>query len=198
MDDIRVTNIRQLGVLVIFAFALTVLGNGCATTKYTDTETPRGATEQLLLSTAAERSATRIKVPDFHGVPLYLEVTGFTKDAEFAKETVASELLARGAVIVTEAAKATYTVKILVQAFGTDQKEWFLGIPAMTAIVPIPEIALFKRRRQTARSRLRYTVIDTRTGRIVGQAQEAEGKTTSIRWTVLFFTFKWSDGAAQP
>lgn len=198
MSDARGTNVRQFGVLVMCACAVTVLGNGCATTKYRDTETPRGATEQLLLSTAAERSATKITVPGVLGVPLYLDVTGFTKDAEFAKETVASELLARGAVIVTEAIKATYTVKILVQAFGTDQKEWFLGIPAMTAIVPIPEIALLKRRRQTARSRLRYTVIDTRTGRIVGQAQEAKGKTTSIRWTVLFFTFKWTDGAAQP
>lgn len=189
---------RQLGFLAIFAFSLTVLASGCATAKRTGTETARSATEQLLLSTAAERSATRMEGLDFLGVPLYLEVTGLTKDADFAKDTVASELQARGAVIVTEVTKAMYTVKILVQAFGTDQTESFLGIPAMNAIVPIPEIALFKRRRQTARSRLRYTVIDTRTGQTVGQAREAEGKTTSTRWTILLFAFEWSDVVGLP
>ncbi len=188
----------QSTFLVIFALSFTILVSGCATTKQTGTETPRSATEQLLLSTAAERSATQIEGPVFLGVPLYLEVAGLTNDAAFAKETVASELQARGAIVVTEVTKATYTVRILVQAFGTDQTESFLGIPAMNVIVPIPEIALFKRRRQTARSRLRYIVIDTRTGQTVGRAQEAEGKTTSTRWTILFFAFERSDIADRP
>lgn len=189
---------RPLGFLIIIALSLAGLVSGCATVKRTGTETPRSATEQLLLSTAAERSATQIEGPDFLGVPLYLEVAGLTNDAAFAKETVASELQARGAVIVTDATKATYTVKLLVQAFGTDQTESFLGIPAMNAIVPIPEIALYKRRRQTAQSRLRYIVIDTRTGQTVGQAQEAEGKTTSTSWTILFFAFERSDMDDRP
>lgn len=189
---------RQLGFLVIFAFSLTILASGCATAKRTGTETARSATEQLLLSTAAERSATQIEGTDFHGVRVYLEVTGLTKDADFAKDTVASELQARGAVIVTEVTKATYTVRILVQAFGTDQTESFLGIPAMNSIFPIPEIALFKRRRQTARSRLQFTVIDTRTGQTVGQAQEVEGRTVFTRMTILPFAFEWSDVVGLP
>lgn len=189
---------RQLGFLVICALFLTVLVNGCAA-KRTLTHTPRSATEQLLLSTAAERSATRIDGLDFQGVRVYLEATGLTHDADFAGDIVASELQARGAVIVMDVAKATHTVKILIQALGTDQTESFFGIPAMNSIFfPIPEIALFARHRQIARSRLRFTVVDARTGQTVGQAQEVEGKTAFTRLTILPFVFEWSDVADLP
>ncbi len=179
------------------AFFLTGLASGCSA-KRTLTQTPRSATEQLLLSTAAERSATQIQGPDFLGVPLYLEVAGLTNDAAFAKETVANELQARGAIVVTEVTKATRTVKILVQALGTDQTETFFGIPAMNSIIPIPEITLFGRHRQIARSRLQFTMIDSRTGQTVGQAQEVEGRTVFTRMTILPFAFEWSDVVGLP
>jgi hypothetical protein len=188
---------RGVDFLVICALSLTALVSGCAAQR-TLTQTPRSATEQLLLSAAAERSATQIVSPDVQGTRVYLEVTGLTKDAEFARDTVANELQARGAVIVTEATKATHTVRIVVQALGTDQTESFFGVPAMSGIIPIPEIVLFKRNRQTARSRLRFTVIDARTGQTVGQAQEVEGRTVFTRLAILAFAFEWSDVVDLP
>ncbi len=188
---------RRFDFLVVCTLSLTVLLSGCAAQR-TLTQTPRSATEQLLLSAAAERSATQIAGPDVHGARVYLEVSGLTKDAEFAREIVASELQTRGAVIVMEATKATHTVRIVVQALGTDQTEAFVGVPAMSGLIPIPEITLFKRNRQTARSRLRFTVIDALTGQTIGQVQEVEGKTVFTRLTILAFTFEWSDVVDLP
>ncbi len=176
-----------------FAVVLVILVSGC-TGKRALTHTPPSVIEQLLVAGAAERSASRLQGPDLRGARVYLEATGLTKDAVFARETVAMELQSRGAAVVTEQAKATHIVRILVQALGTDQVETFFGIPKMSSsLLPIPEIALFRRQKQTGRSRLRFTVIDAQTGHAVGEAQAVDGKTAFTHLTILLFGFEWSD-----
>lgn len=189
---------RNAVILSASAAILAILLSGCMA-KRTLTQTPRSGIEQLLLAGAAERAVNRLKGPDLRGAHVSLEVAGMTKDADFAKEAVASELQSRGAVIVSEGIKATHIVKILVLALGTDQSETFIGIPAMNSfLLPIPEITFFRRQRQTARSRLRFTVIEARTGRMVGKAEEVDGETAFSRLTILPLVFEWSDIDDRP
>lgn len=180
-------------IVAAIAASLVFILTGCMATR-TLTQTSRSGIEQLLVAGAARRAATRVNVPELLGTPVYLEVAGLTKDAEFAREVVASQLQSQGALIVSEVANATYIVKLLVLALGTDQTETFVGIPAMSGLLfPIPEMTFYRRQRQTGRSRFRISVIDTRTGKIVGEAEEVDGETAFTRLTILPFLFEWTD-----
>jgi hypothetical protein len=182
----------------VVALTLLLLLTGC-TAKRTLTQTPRTGIEQRLLAGSVERAAIQLEGPDFEDAPVYLEVTGFTQDAAFAREAIASELQTRGAAIVSDPNRAQYVVKVLVQAFGTDRTDRFLGIPQMQSfLIPIPEFTLFGWIKQTGVSRLHVTVVDARTGRLIGRAENLSGETVFSRVTIFPVTFEATDFNEPP
>ena len=179
-----------IGVAVL---PLLVLLTGCSA-KRTLSQTPRTGIEQRLLAGSVERAAIQLEGPDFEDAHVYLEVTGFTQDAAFARETIANELQTRGAAIVTDPKRAEYVVKVLVQAFGTDRTDRFLGIPQMQSfLIPIPEFTLFGWIKQTGVSRLHITITDARTGRLIGKVEKLSGETVFNRVTIFPVTFEATD-----
>jgi hypothetical protein len=175
------------------ALSLLILSTGCSA-KRTLTQTSRTGIEQRLLAGSVERAAIQLEGPDFEGTDVYLEVTGFTQDAAFAREAIASELQTRGAAIVTDPKRAEYVVKVLVQAFGTDRTDRFLGIPEMKSFLfPIPEITLFGWIRQTGVTRLHVTIANGRTGRLIGGVEKLSGETVFSRVTIFPVSFESTD-----
>ena len=187
--------IRRHGwmLAVIAMLPLLILSTGCSA-KRTLSQTPRTGIEQRLLAGSVERAAIQLEGPDFEDSHVYLEVTGFTQDAAFAREAVASELQTRGAAIVSDPKQAEYVVKVLVQTFGTDRTDRFLGIPEMNSFLfPIPELTLFGWIRQTGVSRLHVTIADARTGRLIGRVEKLSGETVFNRVTIFPVTFEATD-----
>ena len=179
-----------IGVAVL---PLLIFSAGCSA-KRTLSQTPRTGIEQRLLAGSVERAAIQLEGPDFEDTHVYLEVTGFTQDAAFAREAIANELQTRGAAIVSDPKRAEYVVKVLVQAFGTDRTDRFLGIPQMQSfLVPIPEFTLFGWIRQTGVSRLHVTIADARTGRLIGAVEKLSGETVFNRVTIFPVTFEATD-----
>jgi hypothetical protein len=177
----------------IAVLPLMILSTGCSA-KRTVTQTPRSGIEQRLLAGSVERAAIQLEGPDFEDSHVYLEVTGFTQDAAFAREAVASELQTRGAAIVSDPKQAEYVVKVLVQTFGTDRTDRFLGIPELNSfLIPIPELTLFGWIRQTGVSRLHVTIANARTGRIIGKVEKLSGETVFNRVTIFPVTFEATD-----
>jgi hypothetical protein len=112
---------------------------------------------------------------------------------------IATELQTRGAAIVNDPGRATYIVKVLVKTFGTDRSDRFFGIPAMQSfLIPIPEITLFGWIKQTGLSRLYVTVVDPRTGQLVGKAEKVDAETVFSRITILPLTFEETDFNEPP
>ena len=186
---------RRVGwmFLGVAALPLLVLSTGCSA-KRTLTQTPRSGIEQRLLAGSVERAAIQLEGPDFEDAPVYLEVTGFTQDAAFAREAIANELQTRGAAIVPDPKRAEYIVKVLVQAFGTDRTDRFLGIPQMQSfLIPLPELTLFGWIRQTGVSRLHITITDVRTDRMIGKVEKLSGETVFNRVTIFPVTFEATD-----
>lgn len=187
--------IRRQGWMLtgIAVLSVLILSTGCSA-KRTLSQTPRTGIEQRLLAGSVERAAIQLEGPDFEDSHVYLEVTGFTQDAAFAREAVASELQTRGAAIVSDPTQAEYVVKVLVQTFGTDRTDRFLGIPQMSSfLIPIPELTLFGWIRQTGVSRLHVTIADARTGRLIGRVEKLSGETVFNRVTIFPVTFEATD-----
>jgi hypothetical protein len=163
------------------------------------TQPPRSAIEQRLLAGSIERAAIGFEGPDFEDADVFVEVTGFTQDAFFAREAMASELQTRGAAIVSDPSKADYIVKVLVNAFGIDRSDRFFGVPQMsTFLLPVPEITLFNWIKQNGISRLSVSVVDRRTGRLVGRKQKLNGDTVFNRVTIFPVSFEASDFNEPP
>jgi hypothetical protein len=182
----------------VLAVCLLVLVAGC-TNKRTLTQPLRSPIEQRLLAGSVERATIGFEGPDFENANVFVEVTGFTQDALFAREAMASELQKRGAAIVTDAGKADYIVKVLIKAFGIDRSDRFLGIPQMNVLLlPVPEITLFSWIKQNGISRLSVAVVDRRTGRLVGKTEKLNGETVFNRVTIFPVSFETSDFNEPP
>ena len=183
---------------VVTGISLLVLLAGC-TAKRTLTQPLRSPIEQRLLAGSIERAAMGLEGPDFEDADVFVEVTGFTQDAFFAREAMARELQTRGAAIVSDPGKADYIVKVLIKAFGIDRSERFFGVPQMSGfLLPVPEITLFNWIKQNGISRLSVTVVDRRTGRLVGRTEKLNGETVFNRMTIFPVTFEASDFNEPP
>ena len=183
---------------VVIGISLLVLLAGC-TAKRTLTQPLRSPIEQRLLAGSIERAAMGLEGPDFEDADVFVEVTGFTQDAFFAREAMARELQTRGAAIVSDPGKADYIVKVLIKAFGIDRSERFFGVPQMSGfLLPVPEITLFNSIKQNGISRLSVTVVDRRTGRLVGRTEKLNGETVFNRMTIFPVTFEASDFNEPP
>lgn len=182
-------------VVVLLAFGVLA---GCSA-KHTLTQPPRSAIEQRLLAGSIERAAIHLEGPDFENAVVFLEASGLTPDAAFAREALATELQTRGAAIVSDPGKANYIVKVLVEAFGIDRSDRFVGIPELNSFLfPIPEITLFNWIKQRGISRLYVTVVDAQTGRLVGKAEKLDGETRFHRMTIFPVSFESSDFNEPP
>src|SRR3954469_24660130 len=119
------------GVRCVVVMGLLGCLAGCALPREI-TKTPRGAIEQLLLGQALNRSLLDISIPVPLHAPLFMEVSGLQSgfpapswDLLFIKDVVAARMGSLGYRVVKSEQDAAYIVKVLVQAFGTNQSSSF-------------------------------------------------------------------------
>src|SRR5262245_31866595 len=121
-----------------FAFigaAVAALASGCSTVRVT--EPARTATEQLLISTAADRATAQLEMDNLAGKKVFLVDARFDGyDKPYAISLLEDRLLRLGALIVKKAGDAQVVVEIRSGALSTDHDTFLIGIPALT--VPIP------------------------------------------------------------
>ncbi|WP_428246729.1 DUF6655 family protein [Ferrovibrio sp.] len=188
---------RALAVL-----ALLVVLAGCSTVKETDTG--RTATEQMLLSTAADRAAeqTAEKIPA--GSTVFVDerfVEG--ADGKYAIAAIRDHILRRGARLVAERKDAAMAVELRIGALAVDDKNTLVGIPDFGVPIPlagnvnVPEIALFKKRRRQGVIKIAATTIDTRTGELVQAGDPVYGFAEKTDWALLIF-FSWTRNDLMP
>jgi hypothetical protein len=129
--------------------AAVVAGAGCHFVKIT--EPKRSATEQLLLSTAADRAVREVDLSSLKGKKVYVEEEYFKSyDEGYALGAIRQHLSESGALLTQSRTNAEIVVEVRSGGLGLDLRESLLGIPAMTLPVPLagaaqtPELALYK------------------------------------------------------
>lgn len=162
---------------------------GCGTTRTSDT--PRTATEQLLLSQAVDRV---LDVMDFSPLagkdvfvdPAYLEAV----DKNYVLSSVREHVFAAGARIKDKAENAEIVVEVRSGALGTDRYERFVGVPQLTLLPPplppaIPETPFLKRLNQQGVAKLAIYAYARRTGELVMQGGTAQTLTDNQSLWIL-------------
>ncbi len=163
-----------------FCFLIAALAAaGCGTTKWSDS--PRTATEQLLISDAVDRAISEIDFSalEDHSVFLDTRFIATTLDQNYVTSTLRQHMLASGCIIKDKAEDSDFVVEIRAGSLGTNRNDVLLGVPATqlpsvgllpTGAAAIPEIALSKRTSQQAVCKIAVFAYDRMSGRPVWQS----------------------------
>jgi hypothetical protein len=170
----------RLGGLILAS-----LLTGCGTTKMTDT--PRAASEMLLVSQAVDMAVAKLDFTALAGHPVFLDtaaVDGIV-DKGYLISSVRQQILAQGALLQEKRESALYVVELRAGAVGTDRNSVMVGTPAISLppVVPglppvtsIPEIALAKKSDQRGVAKIGVFAYNRMTGRALWQSGVVESE----------------------
>jgi len=171
----------------------------------TETRPARTATEQLLISTAAERAAEQLNVPIPKGAKVFVDATNFEGyDAKYAIGAIRESLVTQGARLVDAKADAETIVEIRAGALSTNEKSTLVGIPSFNIPVPFagnapfPKIALYERRVQEGVAKFAAMSYDAKEGGVLDASSDpAFGFSHTVENVALFF-ISWTTDDTMP
>lgn len=182
---------------------------GCVTTRVT--EPPQTATEQLLISTAVDHAVAKLDPHLPRGAKVFVDTSYFdTAPADamlFPKYAIAAlrdRLLRQGADLVDSRKKAQIVVELRSGAQSIDHDAFLIGVPSFKVPIPfastpleLPEVALYKRDRQSGIAKLALTAYGAKTGALDASTGAKFGVSDHIRYRVLVI-FSWGRNDIQP
>lgn len=186
------------------ALAFLLLGL-CGCTTIVQTNPPRTAMEEMLISTATDRAAAKL-APDIPaGAKVFVDNTNFEgTDSKYAIASIRSHLLARGLHLVDDKKAADVIIETRAGALSTDRKSFMIGIPSFNVPIPLassplpfPEIALYGSDEQKGVAKFAITGYDTKKGTLVTLVEPQYGFSHSTKKTVLVF-ISWTDSDYIP
>src|SRR5271155_4705962 len=145
-----VKNLFSTGTMLIFAL---FLFDGCAINNTTNPV--RSATEQLLLSTAADHALQSANLKVFENRTVFLDTNYFDSyDSKYALGTIRDALSRAGAILEDSATNSDIIVEVRSGALSIDNSSFLIGIPSIGAPIPLtgaiqtPELAFYKSQKQ--------------------------------------------------
>lgn len=175
-----------------------------ACTSSNQAATQRSATEQLLLSTAADRAAERLRLTLPEGARAYLNTTDFEAiDGRYAIGAIRDSLLRQGIRLVSDPAAADTIIAVRSGALAVDQHKMLIGIPAWDLPVPLagqlstPELALYKSMTQQGVAKFAATAFDAKEGALQDSTGPQYGYSHVTENVVLLF-IGWDNNDLVP
>lgn len=171
--------------------------SGCTTIRSTDPA--RTATEQLLISTAADHAAESLALNIPKGNKVFVDATNFEGyDSKYAIGAIRDHVLQQGLLLVNDKGAADTIVEIRSGALSVDDRSFLIGIPQINlplpltgSTLPIPEIALYKREMQQGVAKFAATAYDAKKGNLISSARPLPSGSYDKK-TTLLFVISWS------
>src|SRR5258706_1901167 len=182
--------------------------SGCSTIRLS--EPRQTATEQLLISTAIDNVVAQLapEIPPGSKVfvdPQFVDTT--PPDAalypKYAIGAIRDQLLRQGALLVDDKKAADVVVEPRSGAQSINHKNFLIGIPNFPIPIPLvgtvsfPDIALYKRDRQTGVAKLAITAYNQKTGKLTASTGPKAGASDRTQFVVLLF-FSWTETDTVP
>lgn len=175
---------------------------GCSTVQVT---TPaRSATEQLLISTAADQAAERLAGRLAVKGSVYVDASGVEGyDTKYAVFAVRDALLRHGAAMAQTRDAAATVVELRIGALSVDSERSLLGIPSIDIPMPVggssstPEISLFKKELTQGVAKIAATAYDRNSGALVSSSGPQYGFSNRAEW-VLLLMLSWDTNDLLP
>ncbi|HWP39970.1 MAG TPA: DUF6655 family protein [Tepidisphaeraceae bacterium] len=173
------------------------LGCGCATIRVTDP--PRSATEQFLISVAANRAIEQLSANALRDRKVYIDTTYLysgvpSNDQSYLLGELRAKLLSNGVRLVPNRTDAQIVLELRSGGMGIDRYEYLLGIPALylgaattDTGVPLatPELAVIKSTKQRGFASVAFIAYWNDTGELISSSGPFVGRT--LREDFWFF-----------
>jgi hypothetical protein len=177
----------------MFGFGLSAVSLVGCTVTGRSTDTPRTANEQLILDQSLEQSLAHARIPIPPDMTVAVETVGLSPDTVPDKGFVQAGIerwLGRQGLRIPHDKQETYLLRVMIHAFGTNTRGFFLGIPPVQGgLFPIslPELAIFKSENQSGFTRFSIDIYERSSGRFLMSTPTHEGYTYAKGSTALFF-----------
>jgi hypothetical protein len=177
---------------------------GCSTVK--QSSPARTATEEMLISTAADRAAVKMTPHIPPNAKVFIDANYFEgTDSKYAISAIRSSLLQQDIPLVDDKKTADVVVEIRAGALSTDENDMLIGIPSFNVPIPLsssavttPELDLYKTQEQKGVAKFAAVVYDTKSQKLADKPHDPQyGFSHDIKHTVLFF-ISWETNDAVP
>ena len=165
---------------------------GCVTVR--ETNPPRAANEELMISAAVDRVADKLTAAIPPDTKTFVDAQYFDAlDGKYTIGAIRDRLLKLGAVMVADRASADLIVEIRSGAQSIDEKSTLVGIPSIEIPIPFagplktPEIALFKKALRSGVAKVAMTGYGAKDGALKFSSGPEVGLVQRTKWTVLLF-----------
>jgi len=187
-------------IRLVLALSVMLLVGGCATIRVTDP--PRTATEQFLLTGAAESAVDQLSADALRDRIVYIDTTYLTSAWQTAPELsfmigeFRAKLLKGGARVAPNRDKAQIVIELRSPGIGIDRLEFLLGIPSVAvptvaggagAAAPLitPELAILKSTRQYGFASVAFVAYWADTGELLASSGPFVGRTFREDWWIF-------------
>lgn len=161
------------------------------------TQPDHTATEQLLVTKAADEAVAKLELPLPRGTKVFLEAAGITGDyAGYVTALLREHILKQGGWVADAKENAEVIVEARSGALSVDEFQTLLGIPSSSVPIPLagdldtPEVAMYKRAERRGVAKIALNAYRREDGSLVGTTGNQFGFSTKKEWTVFFF-FSW-------
>lgn len=171
---------------IVFCVVLSLFG--CATNKQSDTS--RTGIEQLLISSAVDRSLDKVDLSPIRGAKVFVQEKYLDcVDKNYVIVSMHQRLLANQCTLVEKPEEADVVMEIGSGAVGTDRQEMFVGIPEIPLAPPspiaIPKLTLYNRARSIGTAKLLVTAYDVKSRQAVLNSGVALARADHRAYTLL-------------
>ncbi|HEY1717325.1 MAG TPA: DUF6655 family protein [Verrucomicrobiae bacterium] len=188
----------QFAFRIAIFIALALFAGGCAS--FTLTNPPRSATEQLLLSTSADRALANADLQFFAGKKVFLDTTYFDSyDSKYAVGEIRDALSRAGALLMPDAKSAGIIMEARSGALSDDSADSLIGVPSTGLPIPlagaisIPEIALYKSDKQFAYAKIALLAYANESRAHIYSSGPLTGKSYNKYHKILFVAWTFTD-----
>jgi hypothetical protein len=188
----KITYMTGLGVVMV------LFATGCVSVRQTDPA--RTATEQLLLSTAADRAAEEADLAQFAHKKVFLDGSYFDSyDPKYALGTIRDALSRAGALLVADSKSSEITIEARSGALSTDDRTFLVGLPAMGLPIPLagtittPEVALYKSAKQYSTAKFLLLAYYTESREHLYSSGDMVGRAHDNHFAIVFVPIHKTD-----
>ncbi|MFQ5733638.1 MAG: DUF6655 family protein [Planctomycetaceae bacterium] len=172
---------------------------GCTTARTSNTA--RTSTEQLLISSSVDRALAKVDFRPFAHRAIYLEEKYLDAvDKSYIAASVRHQMLHAGSRLVAKPEDAELIVEIRSGGVGTETRETFLGMPAISVPGPLPvslpEVRLLSRTSQTGTAKIGLVAYDARTRAAMGTGGVVLSQSNDNNWYVMGIG-PWRSGSVR-
>ena len=171
--------------------AVSALSTACTDVK--ESLPSRTATEQLLISSAADNAANRLKLELPPGNKAFVDVSNFEgADAKYAASAIKESFLRQGIHLVSEKNDSDTIIEIRLGALSVDQSRTVVGIPPITlpGAITLPEASVYSSTENQAVAKFSAFAYDTKSGEMVASTDPAFGLSDEQSYRAMS-VFSW-------